>query len=159
DERRKVAADRADLVLEVDERGVALGRAVELDDLRDREALLERRPDVRAQAVADRDSDVVVRVVGARRQVQQIAAELAEVLERGRAVAPDVAPELARAELPPERDRRARGQRRADDHHAAGTVVERERAVARVVGPKLERDRAAVAGQQELEVAEARGLR
>ena len=76
------AADRAQLALEVDERRVALGRAVELDDARDAEALLEALPDVRPQAVADAEAQAVLAVARVRRRVQQVAAELADVLEQ-----------------------------------------------------------------------------
>ena len=46
------ASDRAFLAVEIEQRDVAFGRGVELDDLRDVEAPLELRPDVGPQAVA-----------------------------------------------------------------------------------------------------------
>ena len=69
-------------VVEVHERRVALGRAVELDDARDAEALLEGLPHVgRAGRCPCITRSACVAVVGARRLVQQVAAELADVLE------------------------------------------------------------------------------
>ena len=46
------AANRAGLALEVEHRDVALGRRVELEDVRDPEPLLEMLPHVGPQAVA-----------------------------------------------------------------------------------------------------------
>ena len=45
-------ADGAFLALEIEQRNIAFGRGVELDDLRDLEAPLEFRPDIGAQPVA-----------------------------------------------------------------------------------------------------------
>jgi hypothetical protein len=53
------AADRALLALEVEHRDVAFGGSVELDDLRDLEALLELAPDVGPQAVAAEEAQPV----------------------------------------------------------------------------------------------------
>jgi hypothetical protein len=156
---QREATDGADLAVEVHERDVALGRAVELQDARDAEALLERLPDVGAQTVAGGDPDRVVAVVLARRLVHQVAAELPDVLEGGGIVAAHVVPEVARAELAPQRHGGARREHARDEHHAAGRVVERERAVVHVVRTEAERGRRSVAGAEEAQVAEARRLR
>src|SRR5437870_830090 len=106
---------RADLVLEIHQHRVALGRAVELDDLGNREAPLERLPDVGAQAVTERHTKPMLAIVRPLGLVQQVTAELPDVLEARGLLAPDIVEELAGAELSPERDRRA-SRDRARNH-------------------------------------------
>src|SRR5262249_27564857 len=91
---------RAHLPVEVHERHVAFGGAVELDDARNSEALLERLPDLRAEPVSDADSPAVASLVGMLGRVEEVAAELADVLEGRRLEAGAVAPEAARREPP-----------------------------------------------------------
>ena len=86
---------RTDLSGVVQERCVAFSRPVEFKDPRKAETIAELLPDVGAQPVADGDLDAMLAVVVTRRLVQQIAAELTDVLERRRVVASDVVPEPA----------------------------------------------------------------
>ena len=70
--------DRALFAVEVEQRDVAFGRAVELQDVGDLEPALEVGPDIGAQAVAERQAQLVLGLVLVRRAVDQIAAQLAE---------------------------------------------------------------------------------
>src|SRR5262249_20754330 len=76
-------AHRALLAVEIEQRDVAFGRAVELDDLRDAEATLELRPDIGAQAVAAGQAQVMLALIGIRPRVDEITAKLADVLKAG----------------------------------------------------------------------------
>jgi hypothetical protein len=67
----------------------------------------------------------VVAIVGAWRLIEQVAADLADVLAAGHAVAAHVVPEAPGAEAAGERDAGTLGERAGDHHHAAGGVVER----------------------------------
>ena len=120
------AADRALLVLEVEQRHVAFGGGVELDDLRNLEAALERPPDLGPQPVAAGEPQPVRALLRMRRRVEQVAAELADILEQRAVPAHDVVPELARGEIcrgsPPSRPgsapRRSPARRRRCDTSA-----------------------------------------
>ena len=89
----------ADLALGVGEVGVALGRRVHLRDLRDAEAAHKRRPHLGAQPVAKRDAHLVRAIVRRWRRVDEVAAELTNVLHYGRIVLLTVPPEARRREL------------------------------------------------------------
>jgi hypothetical protein len=67
-EEARQAADRTWLALDVIEREVALGGGVELQDARDREPLLERLPDIAAEAVATADPQAVIALERVRRR-------------------------------------------------------------------------------------------
>src|SRR5262249_23239360 len=69
------AADRALLALEVEQRDVAFGRGVELDDVRNPKALFELRPDVGPQAVAAGEPQPVRALLRVRRGVEKVTAE------------------------------------------------------------------------------------
>lgn len=75
------------LVVEVAQAAVALGGSVELSDLRDVEAVHELLPDGLPQAVAQRHAHPVLPLRVPHRLVQQVPADLADVLhdleERG----------------------------------------------------------------------------
>src|SRR5262249_34182044 len=106
---RQIGGDVADgsgLALHVEQRDAPLRGRVKLEDLRDAEALLERLPHTGRQAVATGQPKVVRGLVRRGGAVQQVAAELADVLKRGALPADDVAPELARRE-PLAQDHRA----------------------------------------------------
>src|SRR5262245_11985543 len=106
DQRRREAvpqirgdvADGSGLALHVEQRDASLGGSVKLEDLRDAEALLKRLPHAGRQAVATSEPKAVRRLALRIRAVQQVAAQLADVLKRGALPADDVAPELARRE-------------------------------------------------------------
>ncbi len=120
------ASDRTDDAVEIDERDVAFGRAVELDDARDAEARLEGRPDFGSEAVAHDDAQFVLALQRMRRRVQKIAAEFADVLELRCAVFAAIVPELGRRKLAADDDGTADRQRRADRADAARRVIERQ---------------------------------
>ena len=125
----RVAAAEAHGVVEVEDvqKGdVALAGGVELVDVVDAEAASEFLPDGRAQAVADHHAHRVVGVVGLRRAIKQIAAELADIAEAGALIALDVVPEAAGAETPADDQRGWTGDDRAPAHQKASGVIERQ---------------------------------
>ena len=98
-----------------------------------RKRLLNSRPDVGPQAVAAGEAELVLALLRMRRRVDQIAAELADILEQRAVPAHDVVPEFARGELLADHHRAAVDQNRAGRHEAAGGVVQRQ-AVVHAVG-------------------------
>src|SRR5262249_49935947 len=80
------------LPVEMEQRPVAFGRGIKLDDLRNLEAPLELRPNVWPQAVAAGQAQVVRALFRVRRRVDEITAELADILEAGTIPAHDVVP-------------------------------------------------------------------
>src|SRR5690606_39726283 len=72
----------------------ALPISVELKDVLDAEAALELGPDVGTQAVAEGQPQLVALLVRVFRAVDQIAAQLADIDEQGRARRLDVGPEM-----------------------------------------------------------------
>src|SRR5215467_6647847 len=103
----RYATDRPRAGLAVVQGEVAFGGRVVLEDLRDAEALLEGQPHVCAQAVAAGEPQQVARLLGARRRLQQVAAQLADVLKESAALGEYVSPEAARGEAPPQHHRAA----------------------------------------------------
>ena len=73
--------DRTRLAIEIDETHVALGGAVEFQQLLDVESRLEFFPYLAAQTVADAKTQLVGAIGRRDRLVQQIAAQLADVEE------------------------------------------------------------------------------
>ena len=76
-------------------------------------------------------------LVRARRRIDEIAAELADILKAGALPAHDVVPELARGKLVPDHHRAAADQQRAGRDHAAGGVIERQTIVHAVAGARI----------------------
>src|SRR5262249_50717395 len=106
DRRRKTmreqwrnAADRADLSLDIVEREITLGRRIEFENPWNRKACLERLPDIAAQAIAARHPQPVLALERGGLCFQEIAAELADILEKGAIEARDVLPEMAGREF------------------------------------------------------------
>ena len=122
-EEPRDAADRAGLALEIEHRDVALGRRVELEDVRDPEPLLEMLPHVGPQAVAAGKAQPMRGLARMRRRVHQITAQFADVLEDGAVPARDVVPEFARGEFLPDHRGAAVDQDRAGRDHAADRVI------------------------------------
>src|SRR2546422_173597 len=133
-EERGDAPDGPGLALDVDHRHVALGRGVELQDLRNAEAGVEVVPDIGPQPVAAGQPDPVLRLVGRALRVDEIAAELADVLEQRAVPADHVMPELTGGELVPDHHGAAADQHRAGRQHAADAVVHRQAVVHPVAG-------------------------
>ena len=73
-------ADGADLVVNVQDVGVALGGAVELGNVGDVEAGHELLPDLRSEAVAEHDPDLVLLLLGHHGGGHQVAGDLTDVL-------------------------------------------------------------------------------
>lgn len=116
----------------IEETGVAFGRGVKLADLWDAKARLELFPDVRAKAVADGDAQIVLVLAGDRVGREEVAAELADVLEHGRLALDNVLHEVLGAELGPKNHGRATVDDEAHADDARGRVVERQHRVAAV---------------------------
>src|SRR5438552_15204365 len=93
------AANRGGFALEIEERDVALGRGVELENPGNAETVLEVVPDVGPQPVTAADPEPVPGLVRLRLCVQQIAAKLADALEQGALPPDDVRPQVTRREL------------------------------------------------------------
>src|SRR5277367_1992587 len=79
--KRRYLADCADFALAVEQRKIRLGRRVEFENLRNVEAALKFLPDVGAEAIAARESQLVLRLRRMRRGFDEISAQLADVLE------------------------------------------------------------------------------
>src|SRR5205085_10001606 len=158
-EEERDASDRARLALDVEQRDVAFGGRVELQDLWNAKPLLEVVPDVSSQAVAAAHSDRVFGLMAMRLAVQQVATELADVLEE-RAVPPDhVAPELPRGKSVAYHDRAAGGQHRTGRQHAADAVVHRQAVVHAVVCLRVHHPREPVAPLHQAAMTDAGSLR
>ncbi len=151
-------ADGPDPAVEVEHRHIALGRAVELEDLGDAETGLELAPDLRPQAIAEGHADLAVPVLRPRRLVDEVAAELADVDEHGRLRGQDLVPEMAGRETPGQDEHPAVQQRRAHGAEAAGGVIERQGAEHPVLGPGPGRGRKAAHVELNAHVGDARGL-
>src|SRR5262249_11474587 len=93
------AADRARPVLDAVGREIAFGRGVELEAVREGEALRDFLPCVGAQAVAAGGADAGPGLARMRRRVDEIAGELADVLHQRAVMARHVVPEPARREF------------------------------------------------------------
>src|SRR5262252_97037 len=120
------APDGAGLALVVEQRDVALGRRVELENLWNAETVLEIGPDVTAQAVAAGESQPMRALARVWRRVQQVTAELADILEQRAIPVGDIIPELACRELVADHYRTAIDQHGAGGDDAADAVVHRQ---------------------------------
>ncbi|KAH8717913.1 hypothetical protein HC256_002589 [Beauveria bassiana] len=121
---------------EVPRRAGTLGRGIELGNGGNTEALFELVPNVRTQAVADGDGDLVLLVevltgdgVALRRRGEQVAQRLADVLDAGGVVLADVLPEGLCGEFAAEGLRAARDDGGAKGEQGGGAVVQRHRRV------------------------------
>ncbi len=128
-QERRDAADGAGLAFDIDQRDVALGRGVELQDVRNAKPFLEAVPDVGPQPVAATHPDPVILLMRVRLGMQQVPAQLADVLEQRAVPADDVAPELACRECFADHHRAAAHQNRAGRQHAADAVIHRQAVV------------------------------
>src|SRR6185503_8729847 len=100
-------ADGPDLAREIEDVTRRLGRAVKFPDLLDLKTTLKGLPHVRAHAVADRNPERVILLGLARRRIDQVAAELADVQHGRRAVALNIGPKSLGAEAFPHCERGA----------------------------------------------------
>ena len=153
------SADRARRAVPVEHRDIALGRRVPFHDLGDREALLESDPDIGAQAVAAAEPDLMALVRRARRRVQEIAAQLADIeYERG-LVSRRVLPEIPGREFLADDDRAAPDERRAGREHPAIGMVHRQGVVHPVVRPDIHHRGEALRHRHQPVMVDVRGLR
>jgi len=157
-EKRGDAADRAGLAVDVEHRHVALGRGVELEDPRNAEATLEGLPDVGGEPVAAAEPDPVRRLGRRRLGVQEVSAELTDVLKERAVPADHVAPEVAGRESFAEHHGRAADEGGAGRHDAADAVVHRQAVVHPVRRPNVHQPREPVTPLHQAKVADPRGL-
>lgn len=97
-------------------------------------------------------------IVGARRLVEEVAAELANVLHNGAPVGADVRPEGGRGKPAAEHHRGAGQHHHAHAAKAAGRVVQREHAVDAVVVPDAEHGHKHFGHGEEAEVGDGGGF-
>ena len=95
---------------------------------------------------------------GCGRRVDQVAAQLADILEQRAVPAHDVVPEFARGEFLADHDRAAVDQQRAGRDHAAGGVIHRQAIVHAVGGAGVHHAREGVARQHQPVVIDVGGL-
>ncbi len=134
-------------IQDVGEADIAITGRIQLADVVDAETGLESRPGPGPQTVADHFLHTVVAVIGSDRLVDQVAAQLTDIPQRGRPVTAHVAPELAGAELAPNREPRGPTDRRAPAHAQACGVVQRQRAIHDIVGLHVQGDQAEAGGR------------
>src|SRR5262245_447467 len=158
-EQRMGLAHRADAAVQVLERDVALRGAIHLDDARDAEALLERRPDVGPQPGACGDPQAMCAIERRGWLAEQVAAELAHVHEGDGLMPADVVEERARRELATRRERPACPERRREADEEALAMVQRQGRVERLTLFDAEHLRQAHAPHGEPEVPDDGGLR
>ncbi len=133
-QERRHAADGADFAFDVVERDVAFGRGVKLQDLRDGEPVLEFLPNVGAQPVAAAQAKPVLLFAGLLWRIDQITAQLADILEQRAVPIDHVVPEFAGGEFIADHHRSAAHQHRAGGNDAADAVIQRQAIVHAVVG-------------------------
>src|SRR5690348_13485906 len=92
-QQRRNPADGAGFSFDIEQREIALGGGIEFENLRDRKTRGEGLPDISAQAVAHREPQSMVGFDFRDRCLQEIAAELADVLEHRAIEAQDGIPE------------------------------------------------------------------
>src|SRR5690606_17680972 len=105
---------------------VALGRGIEFPDMRDAEARPEGRPDIRPQAIAAAQPQAMLRLLHMRRRIDEITAELADILEQRAFALDHIIPELADREFLADEHGSALAQTGADGDDAARGMIERQ---------------------------------
>ena len=133
-EEGRNAADGADLAFDVVERDIAFGRRIEFQDARNGESLPEFLPDVGAQPVAAADAQAMRALARVFRRVDQIAGELADILQQRAVAVDDIVPEPLRGKFLTDQHRAAAHQHGAGGDHTADAVIQRQAIVHAVVG-------------------------
>ena len=149
------ATNRAGLSLDVHEGEAAFRRGVELQDLRQGEAVAEPLPDIGAQAVAKAEAQAVRWRFALRRGCgEQVAAELADILEQRAVPARHVVPEPRCREAIRDHHRSPGGQHAARCHDAADAVEQRQAVIHPVVRPEVGESREPAAPGHDAPVAD-----
>src|SRR5205807_2507594 len=107
-------SDGARLAFDIEQRNVAFGRGIKFDNSRDGEPGFEVAPDVRPQPVSAAQPEPMRRLARVRGRVDEIAAELADILKHRAVPALHVVPELTGRKSFPDRYRAAIDQHCAD---------------------------------------------
>src|SRR5438270_12080973 len=94
--------------------------------MRDAEALLEFGPDIAAQAIAAGEPQLMLVFLRGGRRIDEIAAELADILKERALPCDDVRPKAACREFVCNHHRSAGDEDGADRNHPANAVVERQ---------------------------------
>src|SRR5271154_3193669 len=151
--------DGTGLFFAIVQRDVALGRGIELENVRDVETAFKCVPHFELESVAAAQSDFMIGFARMRRAVDQIPAKLADILKNGAFPFGDVIPEPGRGEALPHQDRTARNQYRADRHYSANAVIHRQTIVHPVARARAHQSREPIAPLQYAEMADLGGLR
>src|SRR6267143_128470 len=157
-EKRRNPADGAGLSLDVDQRDIAFGRRVELQDPWNAEAALEGVPHLEPQPIAAADPEPVLPLPRVRRAVHEVPTHLADVLEEGAIPLDDGVPEAARREALPEDNGPAGHQRRPGGHHAADAVVHRQAVVHPIAWARVHHTGEPIAPLHQPKMAHLRGF-
>ncbi len=153
------AADRAFLAVPIEQGHVAFGCGVEFHDFRDRKALLEFRPDIRPQAVAADETELVGALLRVRRRIDEVAAELADILQERALPAHHVVPEFAHREALADDDRAAIQQQCSGGEQTAGGVIERQAIVHAVARTRVHDGGEGMRREHQAVVVDIGGLR
>jgi hypothetical protein len=158
-EEGRNAADRADLAFYIVERHIAFGRRVEFQDARNDKAVLKSLPDVGLQPVAAAKSQAMGAFVGMLGRVDQITAQLADILKDRAVAGEDLVPEVPHRKPVADQNRAAAHQQRAGRDHAADAVIERQAVMHPVVGRGVHEAGEPKTPLQQPPVADLRGFR
>ena len=158
-ERHRTEAGGAVHVESIGKDQVAFRGPVEFVDAFDAEALLEFVPDVRPQAVADADPDLMVAILVTGRLGQQVTTQFADVAEhRGIEIA-NIVPEATGGEFARQGERGAGAQGGRPGQRQCIVVIQRQATIEHVAVARAQRGQAhGVAGPHPAQMAHHRGL-
>jgi hypothetical protein len=157
-EQRRNPADRSRFSLDIVERKITLGRRVEFKHSRDRKARLKCFPDIAAQAIAAGEPQPMRGLEFGWRRLQEITAELADILKQRAIEARDVVPELAHREFLREHDGGSRAQHAAGRDDTADGMIDRQAIVQTIVGRRIGQSGEPIAPILDAAMADAGGL-
>src|SRR5580692_8706744 len=130
-------ADGTALSLHVEQRNVAFGGGVELEDLRNAEAVFEGIPNVGSQPIPARQADLMLPFIRRWASLQQVPAEFADVLKQRALPADDLVPEVTGGKLFADNDRAASNKHGTYRLYAAYAVIHGKAIVHSVDGPDI----------------------
>ena len=152
-------ADGAGLAIHVEQGEITFGHSVKLEDLRDREARRKCLPDIAAQSVAAGKPQAVLCLGFATGCLQQIAAELADVLKHCALETHDVVPEIPRREFVHQHHRAACTEHAAGCDDAANRMIDRQAIVESIVDGRVHQAGEPTAPVQDAAMADVGGFR
>src|SRR3546814_724505 len=114
----------------------------------DTKTRLEGRPGPGAENVADHLPDLMPPVFSAAGLIDQITTQLTDIVHGGGPVTANVTPELAGAELAPDRNPRGAADRRPPTHAQTRGVVQRQRGIQNIRRLHVQGDQAETGGSE-----------